>query len=144
MKIHWDLPTEWHTHSIYRGVWVLSIDDTAPRWLSLGHPCMRRVACWTRGWTPVTSAMEWGVTREEGRHLWRVVRSLGGLDVCFLEINVLSLSLALLSLHLLAFHTSQPASQQKRKKGCVTIATGALDTSEQGFKIANTHYTAIT
>lgn len=60
--------------------------------------------------------------------------SVGGLDVCFLEINVLSLSLALLS--------ASPCLSHQQKKGCVTIVTRALDTSEQGFKIENTHYTA--
>lgn len=42
----------------------------------------------------------------------------------------------------LSLCTSLPLAQPKKAKGCVTIVTTALDTSEQGVKIENSHYTA--
>lgn len=42
----------------------------------------------------------------------------------------------------LSLCTSLPLAQPKKAKGCVTIVTTALDTSEQGVEIENTHYTA--
>lgn len=77
------------------------------------------------------------VTREHVLSLLRGTRWPHVIYICVISGNTCSLPVTRLSLR-----TSLPFTQPKKAKGCVTIVTTALDTSEQGVKIENTHYTA--